>query len=160
MSGPEFIIDTERTEDFAYHVEVFGDRAETLKPVLEDITDKILEREARMFQTRGATSGVYWSPLRGSTIRRKTRARDPLVRNPLIATGELMRSLSVRHAKYQRLSVDDKGIDLATTHPAAGFHESGTKHMPRRPPLIIPAKHAHEYIGMLNDFIYGEGNYA
>jgi len=128
--------------------------------VLEDITDKILYREGRMFQTRGATSGVYWSPLRGSTIRRKTQAGDQLVRSPLIASGDLMKSLSVRHAKYQRLSVDDKGIDFGTTHPAAGYHESGTRHMPRRPPLIIPAKHAHEYIGMLNDFIYGEGNYA
>lgn len=160
MADSGFIVPTERIEDFAYHLEVFGDRAEVMKPVLEDITDKILYREGRMFQTRGATSGVYWSPIRGSTIRRKTQAGDPLVRSPLIASGELMRSLSVRNAKYQRLSVDDKGIELSTSHPAAGFHESGTRHMPRRPPLIIPAKHAHEYIGMLNDFIYGEGNYA
>jgi hypothetical protein len=160
MADPSFMVPTERIEDFAYHLEVFGDKAEVLKPVLEDITDKILERERRMFETRGATSGVYWSPLRGSTVRRKQRAGDPLVRSPLIATGALMRSLSVRHAKYQRLSVDDKGIELGTSHPAAGYHETGTRYMPRRPPLIIPAKHAHEYIGMLNDFIFGEGNYA
>jgi hypothetical protein len=160
MAGPEFYINPERVEDFAYHVEVFGERAEVLKPVLEDITDKILERERRMFETRGATSGVYWSPLRRTTIQRKQRSGDKQVLNPLIASGDLMRSLSQRHARYQHLSVDDKGIDLSTSHPAAGYHETGTRHMPRRPPLIIPAKHAHEYIGMLNDFIFGEGGYA
>jgi hypothetical protein len=160
MAGPEFIVPIDRIEDFAYHVEVFGDKAETLKPVLEDITDKILYRERRMFETRGATSGVYWSPLRRTTIRRKQQAGYDQVLNPLIATGALMRSLSARGAKYQHLRVDDKGIELSTSHPAAGYHETGTGHMPRRPPLIIPAKHSHEYVGMLNDFIFGEGEYA
>jgi len=156
MPGPEFIVPTERIEDFGYQLHVFGERAEELEPVLQRITDKILHRERRMFETRGATSGVYWAPLRASTVERKAGFANPS--SPLRRTDELMKSLSERHARYQILSVDDLGIELITTHPAAGFHASGTKNMPRRPPLIIPAKHAREYTKDINDFIFGEMN--
>ena len=170
-----FIVPQERIEGFAYTVEVYGERAEHLKPVLEDIMDLILLRERRMFETRGASSGVFWAPLKATTIIRKgggTAKRQsgrisaiggaprseliPYPDRPLWRFGDLMRSLSERGAPHQHLRVDDDGLLLETTHPAAGFHESGTRHMPRRPPLVIPAKHAHEYTSKLNDFIFGE----
>jgi hypothetical protein len=170
-----FIVPTERIEDFAYTIEVFGERAEHMHPVLEEITDKILARERRMFETHGASSGVYWAPLKATTIIRKgggTAKRKsgrisaiggqpgfegiPFPERPLWRYGDLMRSLSERGAEYQHLRVDDEGIDLRSDHPAAEFHTTGTRRMPARPPLVIPVKHAHEYIGMLNDFIFGE----
>lgn len=155
----EFIAPTDRIESFEYHLKAVGDRATAMKPIMEDILDKILAREHRMFETGGASSGVIWAPLRRSTIKRKARDKQSggYPTRPLWRTGDLMRSLSVRHARYQVLDVDDEGIELATTHPAAAVHAGGHG-VPVRPPLIIPAKHAHEYVGMMNDFIFGEGN--
>jgi hypothetical protein len=158
MPGPVFIVPSERIEDFEAELEVIGERSQHLEPVLQDIVDKILERNRRMYETRGATSGVYWTPLRGSTITRKQNLGVSHPFDPLRRFNDLMKSLSVRGAEHQELDVDDDGIRLASTHPAAGYHASGTRKMPRRPPMVIAAKHAHEYVGDLNDFIFGEEN--
>lgn len=159
----------------AYMVET-ADKAIDLEPALQKIVDKVLIRERRLFETRGASSGVYWVPLRATTILRKkgftakhrsaTRRRAtpagaerpvPFPDRPLWRFGDLMRSLSERHAPYQTLRVDRDSFELGTTHPAAAYHTTGTSRMPARPPLIIPAKHANEYIQDLEDFIFGAG---
>jgi hypothetical protein len=158
MPGPAFIVPTERIEDFEYHLEVMGERAEHMEPVLQDITDKILERNRRAFETRGATTGEYWAPLRGKTVERKQNLGVAHPFDPLRRHDKLMDSLSIRDAEFQELDVDDDSIRLSTTHPAAGYHASGTSKMPRRPPMVIPAKHAQEYIGDINDFLFGEDN--
>jgi hypothetical protein len=120
--------------------------------------DKILTRNRRNFETRGATSGIYWAPLRKDTVRKKVKAGVANPLSPLRFNDRLMRSLSERGAEDQILEVDDDGLRLASTHPAAGYHESGTSNMPRRPPMTIAARHAQEYTGDLNDFIFGTSN--
>jgi len=153
-----FIVPEDRIEDFQYQINSTGERAEHARPVLEEIMDKILERNADAFATRGATTGRYWAPLRASTIKRKENypqlfwsAGDPLVRG-----GALYQSLSFRDADHQILEVDDDSLYLATTLDYAALHVTGTSRMPSRPPMTIAAKHAREYVGMLNDFIFGE----
>jgi hypothetical protein len=158
MPGPEFLVPEGRIEDIAYQIEVFGERAEHMKPVLEDIMDKILNRNRRNFETRGATSGIYWAPLRKRTVQMKIAAGVANPLSPLRFHDSLMRSLSERGAKDQILEVNDEGLRLETTNEKASYHESGTSKMPRRPPMTIPALHAREYIKDLNDFIFGEGN--
>jgi hypothetical protein len=158
--GLDFVVPEERIEDTAYYLQSVGENAEQAEPVLWDIVDKILAREKRMFESRGATSGVYWTPLKGETVKWKVREGSSTPLEPLRFYGSLMKSLTEKGARYQVLDVDDKGLFLETRHPAAGYHASGTSKMARRPPLIIPAKHAQEYIGMLNDFIFEEGDYA
>lgn len=146
-----------RIEDFQYELVAMGDRAIALHPVMDRIADKILEREARMFETRGASSGVYWAPLRATTVRRKSAMPgvvDPFA--PLRRTDKLMESLSKRGAEYQDLQIDDESVYLGTSHPAAEFHADGTRNMPARPPLIIPAKHANEYMGMIQRYVFEE----
>lgn len=147
---------TKRIEDFILTVQGYADRADDLSPVFNDvIIPKIMQRERRMFETRGATSGVYWSPLKKATVERKKRdtsIHDPFA--PLRETDSLMKSLSERDARYQILEVDADGFTFGTSHPAAGFHMSGTTHMAKRPPLIIPKSHAQEYIGDINEFIF------
>lgn len=150
-----FQVPAERIEGTAYEIDTAGERAERLRPVLEDVMDLILYREKRMFESRGATSGVYWSPLKKATVEDKMRYGAPHPLSPLRGfTGALMKSLSERGAPYQDLDVTDEGLRLATHRPGAGYHAGGTSKMDARPPLIIPAKHAHEYVGMINDFIY------
>jgi len=147
-----------RIEDFIFNVSGYAERADDLTPVFEDtILPKIMRREQRMFETRGASSGVYWSPLKGSTVERKKRNPDVThIFDPLRETDALMKSLSERGARYQVLDVDQDGFTFGTSHPAAGFHQEGTGRMRARPPLVIPKKHAEEYIGDINDFIFGE----
>lgn len=163
-------IQTERIEDLEAELHAVAVHAVGLEPVLQKITDKILARERRLFETRGASSGVYWAPLKATTILRKQGSTFkhgrsgsesiPYPERPLWRFGDLVKSLSERGNQYQRLHVDDETIHLSTTHPAAGFHATGTSRMPRRPPLIIAAKHAHEYDQMISDFIFSEGDYA
>jgi phage gpG-like protein len=157
MAREDFIfhVPEERGESLAYYIETSGDRAEELKPVLEDILDKIMFRERRMFETRGATSGVYWSPLRGTTVKRKEKLGAPHPFDPLRRFGPLEESLTVKGSDNQIASVDDDGLLLATTIEYASYHVTGTSRMPARPPLIIPAKHAREYVDDINKFIFG-----
>lgn len=163
-------IRTERIEGLEAELHAIAVNAVGLEPVLQKVTDKILVRERRLFETRGASSGVYWAPLKATTILRKSgstfkRKRGgsesiPFPSRPLWRFGDLVKSLSERGNKDQRLHVDDEHIRLSTVHEAAGFHASGTSRMPARPPLVIAAKHAHEYDQMISDFIFGEGDYA
>lgn len=154
MPLPEFRASLERTEGLAHHIETSGERAEELEPVLWRILDKIMDREKRMFETRGATSGVYWAPLRGTTVKRKSAMGMPHVLDPLRGLGTLEESLTKYPAPNQIVQVDNRGFLFASTVQSAAYHATGTSRMPARPPLIIPAKHAQEYIGMLNDFIF------
>lgn len=154
--GIEFNHEPLRIEDFQYELLATGSRAKHLHPIMEEIVDKVLDRERRLFETRGASSGVYWSPLRASTIKRKQRlpyVEDPFA--PLRRKDELSESLSERGAEFQELEVTDEGFSLSTSHPSAGYHATGTSNMPARPPLIIPKKHAQEYMKMIKDFVFG-----
>ena len=153
--GIKFNHTPQRIEDFQYELRAIGRRAVNLYPVMDKIADKLLFREGRMFETRGATSGVYWSPLKKSTVERKTRAgvADPFA--PLRRSDKLMKSLSVRGAEYQVLEIDDDSVYLSTELPYAEIHAAGNlPRMPARPPLIVPKSHAHEYIKMIRDDIF------
>lgn len=152
-----FSIDPDnRVEDFAFQLDVFGERATEAKPVIKQIVDKVLYRNRRGFETRGATTGTYWAPLTANTVERKKRqshTADPFA--PLRDTDALMKSLSERGASFQELDESDDGFTLASKLGYSGYHAGGTSKMPARPPMVIAKKHAHEYIGMINDFIYG-----
>jgi hypothetical protein len=143
-----------RIEDFIFEIEVIAERADDLSPAFEEIAGKLLNRERRMFETHGASSGRYWAPLKPTTIKSKRAEGRPYPARPLWASGELMRSLSERGARYQILDISEDSFVFGTTHPSAEFHESGTRHMPRRPPVVIPAKHAKEYINDIKDWIF------
>jgi phage gpG-like protein len=150
-----------RTEDMAVQLTAYGSRAVELEPVLEDIAELMMIAEMRIFETRGASSGRYWSPLRGTTIAVKKRmnlAGSPY--DPLIREGGLRESLTVEGAPYQVLEIDDNSLHFGTTHPSAQYHAEGTSYMPARPPLIVTKKAANEYIKRIKDFVFMEGEYS
>lgn len=157
MSDFMFHVPEERGENLVYYLETTGERSNELKTVMERVLDKIMFRERRMFETRGATSGVYWAPLRGTTVKRKEKLGVPRPLDPLRRFGPLENSLTVRGADNQIAHVDDDGLMLATTLEYAAYHVTGTGRMPARPPLVVPAKHAREYTGMIEDFIFNIG---
>lgn len=151
---PEFSFSEKREENLAFYIETTGNRAQSLKPVLENVMDKILERNRRSYETRGATTGVYWAPLRGTTVKRKIAEGSKTPMDPLRRFGALEKSLSQRGAPEQILDVTDDHLLLATTLQYAAYHVTGTGRMPARPPLTIPAKHAAEYTEDIKDYIF------
>ena len=115
MSGISYNIGPRtRIEDFQFELRATGERAENLYDVMNEIVDLVLERNARAFATRGATTGRYWAPLKGSTVKRKKNISlwDPM--DPLVRSGKMMFSLTERHAPNQTLDIDDDGFYLAS----------------------------------------------
>jgi hypothetical protein len=146
-----------RIEDYQFELRATGDRATDLYDVMDEIVDLVLDRNAQAFATRGATTGRYWAPLRGTTIKRKQGISLWGAEDPLVRSGDLMFSLTERNAEHQVLEIEDDGFYLASTLGYAEHHVTGDPgRMPARPPMVIPAKHANEYIKMINDFIFGE----
>jgi|SRR5580765_1525354 len=144
----------DRSEGLEYEIFQIGDRADHLKPVFEHIVVKIMNREKRMFESRGATSGTYWTPLREKTVKEKRRELAPFPERPLWRTGKLMRSLTERGAEGQILQISDDTFRFGTKINYAAFHESGNKNMAARPPLVIPKKHAQEYIDDIERYVF------
>lgn len=94
-------------------------RLDNLGPVLEVIKNDILSFVDSRFAQSKSPSGVPWAPL-------KYRQG-----NPLIDTGNLRNSISAQIAAGTL-------IQVTTNVPYAGFHQSGTDTIPRRP--FFPTK--------------------
>lgn len=99
------------------------------------VAANVLRVAAReQFDTHGAASGG-WAALKAATLEQKRRHGYPP--DILHATGALERSLvskfDPRHV--ERLSGDSLTFGSAVTY--GRFHATGTRKMPRRPPLAL-----------------------
>src|SRR5207245_8277130 len=86
------------------------------------------------FDTGGARLGTPWAP---RSIRDAVE-RAFANRGPLVRTGDLVRSLTVRGAPYggQELRDGGKTLELSTGAPGAVEAQAGTSREPARP--IVP----------------------
>ena len=83
------------------------------------------------FDSRGAAGASgRWSPLAASTLRRK--ALEGRGFQILERTGSLRAAFTRPGSLYQIIERTDDKIVFRTSHPAAGFHQSGTRRMPQR----------------------------
>jgi phage gpG-like protein len=104
-------------------------RMAVLSPALDEIADDWLNIERARFAGR-----AEWKPLTPEWAARKAAGgRSPL---PL-AGGELERSLTQRGSRFAVRSVGQKGITLGTTDPVAQLHQSGSRRLPKRPPVSL-----------------------
>lgn len=80
-----------------------------------------------------------WAPLKPSTLRRRRQGRNRS--NPqariLRDTGLLYRAVSSPGGPHSILSISEKSMTIGTSLRYARFHQSGTRHMPARPPYTI-----------------------
>lgn len=98
-----------------------ADRALASRPVMAAAVDAILDlNRARFDSQRG------WARLDPATVADKGGGR------PLVASGVLRASLTRRGAAGQRIEVTADRVSVATTVPYARYHQTGTRHMPRR----------------------------
>lgn len=147
-----------RLEEIEFGIENMAAHAEHLKPVFNVIATKIMNRNKRAFETRGATTGKYWSPLKNSTIKSKRASGFLNPESPLRATDVLMDSLSVRGAAHQILRITDDELAIGTSVDYAGFHLTGFMakgtHVPARPPMTIARSHMAEYIKDIRKWVF------
>lgn len=149
-----------RLDALVFEVEAMAERADDMSPVFEVIVDKIMQRNRRGFESRGATTGKYWAPLRNNTIASKRAHSFLHPDSPLRATDDLMRSLSEPGAPGQILEINDSDFTFGTTIPYADFHQTGFthhktgRHVPARPPMTIAKKHMQEYIKDIRDWVF------
>lgn len=107
-----------------------GDRALDARPAFRLIADDFREFEAERFDAEG--NGT-WEPLALSTVAEKARrGQDPRI---LHATLQLRNSLTKKGAKYSYSRIFREFILFGTSHPAGGYLQKGTEHMPARKPL-------------------------
>jgi phage gpG-like protein len=104
---------------------------EHARPLLTRVTRVLFAMQARRARRRGG------KPLAPETLRQKARLGQP--KQPLVATGRTMRSLTVPGAPDQLLHITDEEVVFGTKVFHARFHQAGTKHEPKRK-LIAPTK--------------------
>jgi hypothetical protein len=97
------------------------------RPALVGLVDRILYFQRERFEGRGAR----WRKLAPATIRKdRQEGRDP---RTLVLTGALMRSLTVRGAPGQFLTITATDLRFGTRIFYARFHRAG-QGVPRRAP--------------------------
>jgi phage gpG-like protein len=103
------------------------------KPAFVAIGLRLLAYELALFESGGASGGDRWERLEASTVREKVRkGQDPRV---LHASRRLRRSLTQRGNPDQLRRSHDDRIEFGSRLPYAKYHQTGTRHMPARPPL-------------------------
>jgi hypothetical protein len=128
-------------------------RAESPIPALDAIHERFLRLEGEQFASSGAYTGSRWAPLAQATVTRK--AEQGLDPNILVATGALRSSLtdgSDEHHVYQPSAV---GAEMYSTVPYGIYHQSRAprKHLPRRPPVVLPEGEKVEWLKILQRWI-------
>ena len=120
-------IEVRGVEDAADRIERLGDRATEPGAAWEQIREELVKSERRAW-------GRGWAPLAPST-RRTNRARGEST-EPLVASGDLKRSLTVVGAPHQVFKPENDqmtfGTDLFYARWAAGGRKNGTNQPPRK----------------------------
>jgi phage gpG-like protein len=113
----------------------FADNLANPRIALETAAITLETAAEEQFDTEGAHASGGWAPLALSTIQEKDR--KGLSPHILQATGRLRDSLTRKFdpSHVERLSEDS--LTFGTTVPYAIFHQTGTRRMPRRPPVAL-----------------------
>ena len=129
------------------------ERQDRAKPAMDVIGHQMLESERRLFDTSGASAGVPWQPLDQHTIDRKESQGVAHPGKPLIREGELQRSLSTSSHPLNLYNVTKLYVLIGSLHEAFPFHRTGTRHMPRREPMIFTRIQVEHWAEILQDWI-------
>ena len=138
-----------------------------LRPVWEDIYDDFLKRERSLFTVEGAqgsptrelgSSGSWgpWAPLDPMYAARK-RAQG-FGSKILVRTGRLRDSLTSRGADAV-FDPQPLSVAVGTGVPYAGYHQTGTRRMPKREPVRISETQARGWVRLIQKFILESGQF-
>ena len=109
------------------------------------IRDDFLDEVGESFASRGRSTGTAWAPLSPAYAAGKNSAYPG--RPLLVLTGRMKESFSAssRDLIYNRKQKNYKMLTLGTRVPYAGYHQSGTSKMPRRPLFVVKQQIANRW---------------
>jgi phage gpG-like protein len=133
-SRPQLSLDihSQGDEQAAQLLLKLGKRGEDPRPAFRQIIEDLRIAEDHWFGSHGAGT---WAPLADSTREQKQRLGQPL--SPLVATGELRRSLEVKRGRGATRSATKTRMRFGTKLWYAKFHKLGSGYTPVRDPLIV-----------------------
>lgn len=118
------------------------------RPALEEVRQDFFRVEEEWFATAGRGT---WAPLSPSTLRSKPAGTGILVRS-----GALRASLTRAGARYGYNRINRATLFVGTQHPAAEFHEAGTRFMPRRELIGVGDRDIERWTGIIADRVVEE----
>ena len=128
-----------------------ANRAVNLYVPLQYIAHDFERIMARQFATEGASTGTPWRPLSDKWLQHKIDVgKDHGI---LQYNQALVESLTDRGARGAVRHVDSDSVDLGTTIWYGIFHVEGTRKMPRRNFMRIPANTQRHWIAVVQRYI-------
>lgn len=146
-----FVIDTQ--EDLDRLIAEVGDDffGTPMRDLMEAELAEVEEIERQSFASQTAANGEAWAPLKPATIRRKGHDRI------LMETGRLGVSLTQRGHSDAVVEIVDEpgqgGFARGTSVEYAGFHQTGTKRMPARPPVGVSEEYCDGFAERAADYL-------
>jgi len=125
------------------------------RPAFEAVADMLMEHEDQQFETQGGLASGGWAALKPATVQAKARqGLDPRI---LHATLALRRSLTERGDENQELIIEPSWMLFKSKLEYAGFHQTGTRHMPQRRPIELREQDRQEVVKIVQEFlVYGD----
>lgn len=124
-------------------------RSEDFKSVFRWARREIQRANMENFASQGAVAGKPWLPLDDEYARWKLANHGPLP--ILIVSGSLRDSLTRLRGRPNE--IDKTTAVFGTAIPYAGYHQTGTRHMPKREVMFVPPMFAQALAMQVSDHI-------
>ena len=131
-------------------------RVKNLRGVWPDIQEDFLEGERRIFKEQGTVKGK-WKKLSQPYASRK--AKKFRGRGILIATGNLMGSLTKAKHPNHFFVASRKGMTIGTAVSYAKFHQTGTAKMPKREVVRLRSEQKRRWPRLIQEYIVKTGQF-
>lgn len=129
-----------------------------LQPVWKEIADDFTNRGKRLFQQQGSVQGWgRWADLDENY--EKWKQAHGFSTRILIRTGALERSLTNRHDRHAVFNAGPLRMEIGTSIPYAGYHQTKTRKMPKREPIRITDRQRRHWVHLITEFLIESGQF-
>jgi phage gpG-like protein len=133
----------------------FSHAAADMRPAGERFMEYMRSVERSQFDSEGRTGSGGWAPLKPRTVASKAaRGLDPRI---LRATDHLRKSLTNKTSPDHIEQINADTWFFATRDPKAKFHQTGTRKMPRRPPVELSERNRRAIVKIVQRHIVESG---
>lgn len=118
-----------------YAIGSISDQIDDWREVWPEVELVFYRATLDQFRTEGARGGERWKPLSDSY--RKWKELKYPGQPILVLTGRLRRSLTATGSEESIRIREKKSLTLGSSTPYGRYHQSGTRRMAARPPLVF-----------------------
>lgn len=134
------------------HLTALAKRGEDARPAFRSIQRQLRKAEAEWFRRGGRGT---WPELDEDT--RRIKRREGLAPEPLVATGALLRSLTVERGRGARRSAGKTKMTFGTSVYYGRFHERGEAVPKRRILVPLDTRTRRRMVSDVRDHMLGKG---